>query len=55
MHLREAVIDNGIDQVERVNYLGDIKMKIEQGNNLVTTVCMECVGWLCHMPHLVPE
>jgi len=49
MFHRVAIIDNGIGQVQRLNYLGDIQMKIEQGNSLVTTVCMECVGWVGHM------
>ena len=40
MRLRVAVIDNGVGQVRRLSYLGDIQMKIEQGNSLVTTVCM---------------
>ena len=41
---RVAIIDDGIGQVQRLNYLGDIQMKIEQGNSLVTTVCMDCAG-----------
>jgi len=43
MFHRVAIIDNGIGQVQRLNYLGDVQMKIEQGNSLVTTVCMDCV------------
>jgi len=31
MHLRVAVIGNGIGQVQRLSYLRDIQMKIEQG------------------------
>ena len=47
---RVAVIDNGIGQVQRLNYLCGIQMKIEAGRSLDATVCMNCVGWLCHMP-----
>ena len=43
MLVRVAVIGNGIGQVQRLSYLRDIQMKIEQGRSLVTTVCMDCV------------
>jgi hypothetical protein len=48
MHVREAVVDNGIGQALRLNYIGDIQMKIEQGNGLDATVCMDHIGWRCH-------
>ena len=47
MHVRVAVIDNGIGKVKRLNYLCDVQRRIEQGKALAETVCMECVGWLC--------
>jgi len=31
MYLRADVFDSGIGQVQRLNYLGDIQMKIDQG------------------------
>ena len=40
MYLRVAVISNGIGQGQRLSYLSEIQMKIEQGNSPVTTVCM---------------
>ena len=40
---RVAVIDNGIGQVQSLNYLGEVQMKIEQGEGLSQTVCTDCV------------
>lgn len=45
MHYRADVIDNGVGQVWRLNYLCDIQDRTEQGNGLVETVCMDCVVW----------
>ena len=38
---RVAVIDNGISQVRRLNYLVGIQRRIEQGKGLDATVCTE--------------
>ena len=43
MHVRVAVIGNGIGQVQQLNYLCDIQRRIEQGKSLEATVCMDCV------------
>jgi hypothetical protein len=37
MHVRVAVIDNGIGQVRQLNDLGDIQMKNRAGDILVIT------------------
>ena len=41
MFYRADVIDNVIGQLSRLNYLGGIQMKIEQGRSLAKTVCMD--------------
>ena len=43
MLVRVAVIGNGIGQIQRLSYLRDIQMKIEQGSSLEQTVCTDCI------------
>lgn len=50
MHVRVAVVGNGIGQVQWLNYLGEVQMKMEQGEGFEPTICMVCVGWCSHMP-----
>jgi predicted transcriptional regulator with HTH domain len=44
MHVRVAVIGNGIGQVQQLNYLCDIQRRIEQGKSLEATVCMDVLN-----------
>jgi hypothetical protein len=48
-----TVLDNGIGQDLWLKYLGVILMRMEPGRGISTTVCMNGIDWLNHMPHLV--
>ena len=39
--MRVAIIDNGIGQVQRLNYLSDIQEGTEPGSGLAETVCID--------------